>query len=121
MKNMHFILMLAICAICHAVNAQSSPEKIQLTSGGYALDAYLYHTGAELKPTVILLHGLPGNNQSPLDLAQNLNQAGMNILVFNYRGSYASEGYFSNYSPHGRSGCGDCLVKATPHISRIWH
>ncbi len=97
MKNMHFILMLAICVICHTVNAQSAPEKIPLASGGYVLDGYFYHAGAVSKPTVILLHGLPGNNQSPLDLAQNLNQAGMNILVFNYRGSYTSDGYFSHF------------------------
>ena len=46
-------------------------------------------------PTVILLHGFPGNQSSPLGLAEKLNAAGFNILVFNYQGSYLSEGTFS--------------------------
>jgi alpha/beta superfamily hydrolase len=46
-------------------------------------------------PTVILLHGFPGNQSSPLGLAEKLNDAGFNILVFNYQGSYLSEGNFS--------------------------
>jgi len=35
-------------------------------------------------PTAILLHGFPGNQSSPLGLAEKLNTAGLNIFVFNY-------------------------------------
>jgi pimeloyl-ACP methyl ester carboxylesterase len=45
-------------------------------------------------PTVILLHGLPGNERS-LDVAQSLRRAGYNVIYFNYRGSWGSKGTFS--------------------------
>jgi pimeloyl-ACP methyl ester carboxylesterase len=44
-------------------------------------------------PTVILLHGLPGNERS-LDLAQNIRRAGYNVIYFNYRGTWGSKGTF---------------------------
>jgi pimeloyl-ACP methyl ester carboxylesterase len=44
-------------------------------------------------PTVILLHGLPGNERS-LDLAQSIRRGGYNVIYFNYRGSWGSEGTF---------------------------
>jgi pimeloyl-ACP methyl ester carboxylesterase len=45
-------------------------------------------------PTVILLHGYPGNERN-LDLAQALRRAGVNVLFFDYRGSWGSGGTFS--------------------------
>lgn len=94
---------LAVILFCglfiHTCFAQVSKEKISLISKGSSLNAFFYgHTGNEEKPTVILLHGLPGNDDNPLNLAENLNKTGLNILVFNYRGSYSSEGYFSNFN-----------------------
>ena len=44
-------------------------------------------------PTVILLHGLPGNERS-LDLAQSIRRGGYNVIYFNYRGSWGSKGTF---------------------------
>lgn len=98
MKTIKFFLLLAVNAIILSVAAQPAAEKINLTSGGNALDAYFYNNPGESKPTVILLHGLPGNNSSPLDLAENLSKSGLKILVFNYSGSYASDGYFSSFN-----------------------
>ncbi len=46
------------------------------------------------KPTVLLLHGLPGIDQNH-DLAFALKNAGWNSLVFHYRGSWGSEGTYS--------------------------
>jgi pimeloyl-ACP methyl ester carboxylesterase len=43
---------------------------------------------------VILLHGYPGVERN-LDLAQAMRRAGMNVLYFNYRGSWGSQGTFS--------------------------
>jgi len=51
-------------------------------------------SGAELHPTVVLLHGLPGFEQNG-DLAQTIRRAGWNVLIFHYRGSWASGGVFS--------------------------
>lgn len=97
MKQVFFVLVLGFCAFISAC-AQTG-EKIELISQGSKLNAFFYSTpDKKSSPTVILLHGLPGNDQSPLDLAKNLNQAGFNILVFNYRGSFSSEGYFSHFN-----------------------
>jgi pimeloyl-ACP methyl ester carboxylesterase len=46
------------------------------------------------KPTMLLLHGLPGNERN-LDLAQAVRRAGWNVLAFTYRGAWGSEGIFS--------------------------
>jgi uncharacterized protein len=45
-------------------------------------------------PLVVLLHGFPGNERN-FDLAQLYRRAGLNVLVFHYRGSWGSEGTFS--------------------------
>jgi dipeptidyl aminopeptidase/acylaminoacyl peptidase len=58
--------------------------------------------GTGLRPTIILLHGFPGVSVVPrealrnvLELAQPLQRAGFNVLTFNYRGSWGSQGSFS--------------------------
>lgn len=50
--------------------------------------------GPEPHPTVVLLHGFPGNERN-LDLAQAIRRAGWNVLAFHYRGAWGSEGPFS--------------------------
>ena len=50
--------------------------------------------GAGPHPTVVLLHGFPGNEKN-LDLAQTLRRNGYDVLYFNYRGSWGSPGTFS--------------------------
>lgn len=45
-------------------------------------------------PTVLLLHGFPGNELN-MDLAQAMRRAGFNTAIFHYRGSWGSEGDFS--------------------------
>ncbi|GGE72049.1 alpha/beta hydrolase family protein [Sphingomonas prati] len=66
-----------------------------IASGGETLNA-LFYTAAGRGPhsTVLLLHGLPGNEQN-VDLAQSLRRAGWNVLTFHYRGSWGSPGAFS--------------------------
>lgn len=66
-----------------------------IPSGRVNLNAVLYTAaGAGPHPTILLLHGLPGNEQN-LDLAQTLRRAGWNVLTFHYRGSWGSPGAFS--------------------------
>jgi pimeloyl-ACP methyl ester carboxylesterase len=50
--------------------------------------------GQHMHPTVILLHGFPGNEQN-LDLAQSIRRVGWNVLYFHYRGAWGSAGDFS--------------------------
>ncbi|WP_310496107.1 alpha/beta fold hydrolase, partial [Sandarakinorhabdus sp.] len=51
-------------------------------------------SGAGPHPTVVLCHGLPGNEQN-LDLAQAARRAGFVVLTLHYRGSWGSPGIFS--------------------------
>lgn len=43
-------------------------------------------------PTVILLPGLPGNEKDVLGLGSELSEAGINVMTFNYSGTYKSQG-----------------------------
>jgi pimeloyl-ACP methyl ester carboxylesterase len=70
-------------------------ETFQLPSHGALLNAFIYiAAGAGPHPTVLLLHGFPGNEKN-LDLAQAMRRAGYDVLFFNYRGSWGSPGEFS--------------------------
>lgn len=60
-----------------------------------AMNALLYTAaGPGPHPTLLLLHGFPGNEQN-LDLAQAARRAGWNVLTLHYRGSWGSPGAFS--------------------------
>jgi pimeloyl-ACP methyl ester carboxylesterase len=66
-----------------------------IPSHGVNLNAVLYTAaGAGPHPTILLLHGLPGNEQN-LDLAQSIRRAGWNVLTLHYRGSWGTPGTFS--------------------------
>lgn len=68
---------------------------LAVPSGGVALNAVLLIAAGEgPHPTVLLLHGFPGNEQN-LDLAQAVRRAGWNVLTLHYRGSWGSPGSFS--------------------------
>lgn len=49
--------------------------------------------GEKPKETVIMLHGLPGNDNQ-FDIAQSIRRTGRNVIHFNYRGSWGSQGDF---------------------------
>ena len=66
-----------------------------IPSGDGAINAVMYTAaGAGLHPTLLLLHGFPGNEQN-LDIAQAARRAGWNVLTLHYRGSWGSPGAFS--------------------------
>ena len=70
-------------------------EVMHIPSGGVLINGVAYvAAGAGAHPTVILLHGLPGNEKN-LDLAQTIRRAGWTAVTFNYRGSWGSPGTFS--------------------------
>lgn len=90
-------------AIHHAVIADPKPDAanpagmaafvIPVEDG--AMNAVMYTAaGSGLHPTLLLLHGFPGNEQN-LDLAQAARRAGWNVLTLHYRGSWGSPGTFS--------------------------
>lgn len=73
------------------------PALIELNfdSHGDRINGILYQAGgAGPHPTVVLLHGYPGNEKN-LDLAQTMRRVGYNVLFFHYRGAWGSGGNFS--------------------------
>lgn len=78
-----------------ADRARGHRATIEFESGDVTLEGVLYQApGSGPHPTVIYLHGYPGG-PSGFDLAMALRRAGWNVLMFHYRGSWASEGSFS--------------------------
>lgn len=69
-------------------------EVLHVPSGDVLINGVAYlSAGAGPHPTIIICHGLPGNEKN-LDLAQSLRRAGWNAITFNYRGSWGSPGSF---------------------------
>lgn len=67
-------------------------EVVHIPSGKVAINGLVYiAAGPGPHPTVVLCHGLPGNEKS-LDLAQAMRRAGWTVITFNYRGSWGSPG-----------------------------
>ena len=79
------------------IDIDNPPAILELNfeSQGKRLNGILYMAnGSGSHPTVILLHGFPGNEKN-LDLAQALRRDGLNVLFFHYRGAWGSEGVYS--------------------------
>jgi len=67
---------------------------IHIPTHGLLINGVVYSpTGAGPHPTIVICHGLPGNEKN-LDLAQALRRSGWNAVTFNYRGSWGSPGNF---------------------------
>lgn len=70
-------------------------QQLLIQSHGVGMNALLFQaSGKGPHPTVILMHGLPGNERN-LDLAQAIRRAGWDVLTFTYRGAWGSPGDFS--------------------------
>jgi pimeloyl-ACP methyl ester carboxylesterase len=72
-----------------------SMEAPDVPSHGAKMYSVLYlAAGAGPHPTVVLMHGFPGNEQD-MDLAYSIRRAGWNVLVPHCRGAWGSEGAYS--------------------------
>jgi pimeloyl-ACP methyl ester carboxylesterase len=70
-------------------------KQLLVPSNGVGMNAlFLLASGEDPKPTLVLLHGLPGNERN-LDLAQAVRRTGWNVLTFTYRGAWGSPGNFT--------------------------
>jgi pimeloyl-ACP methyl ester carboxylesterase len=113
MKLLRALLCLALLAVAPAAGAVPDPgraaivdpprdaahparnQQLLIDSHGSKMNALFFlAAGAGPHPTMLLLHGLPGNERN-LDLAQAVRRAGWNVLTFTYRGAWGSEGDFS--------------------------
>jgi len=69
-------------------------EVLHVPSGGVKINGIaLVAAGAGVHPTLVFLHGLPGNEKN-IDLLQAARRAGWNAVTINYRGSWGSPGDF---------------------------
>ena len=70
-------------------------DGVTFHSGGCRLLGAFYRgAGRGPRPTVLLIHGLPGVEKN-LDLAYAMREGGWNCLLFHYRGSWGSQGNYS--------------------------
>src|ERR1035438_10135826 len=106
MRFYTLLILAAVCAFGQQVPASiftdppldtAPPAKmtvLHIPSPGVLINGVIYQpSGAGPHPTLIICHGLPGNEKN-LDLAQALRRAGWNAVTFNYRGSWGSPGVF---------------------------
>ncbi len=75
----------------------SQIQKIPITSDGIELTVYLYQAeGDGVKPTIIWCHGNPGGKEKgESKFAKQLNVKGLNVIRFNYRGLWGTEGVYT--------------------------
>lgn len=110
MRRIRDLALAATLALAAPALAQTSPvatdpapdatspagqDAFVLSVHGAGVNALIYTaSGARAHPTLLLLHGFPGNEQN-LDLAQAARRDGWNVLTLHYRGSWGSGGAFS--------------------------
>jgi pimeloyl-ACP methyl ester carboxylesterase len=76
-------------------NAPAGFSELFIPTNNALLAGFLYRANGNGKhPTVLMLHGFPGNERN-LDLAQVIRSHGWNVIYFDYRGSWGSQGKFS--------------------------
>ncbi len=97
MKRILITIIASILSIISSSTfSQITPVKIDLFSNGNKLNADFYRaSGDEKCPTLILLHGMPGGEGDQFGLGKKLSPLGINVLVFNFTGTWRSEGVFS--------------------------
>lgn len=75
--------------------ARAGQTELAIPSAGAKLAGFIYRAnGVQKHPTLLLLHGYPGNERN-LDIAQVVRSRGWNVIYFDYRGSWGSQGQFS--------------------------
>jgi len=75
---------------------QTKVVDVNLISDGNKLNAHMYLPDSNYTShTLVMLHGYPGGEGDPLGLGKALSSLGIKVLVFNYQGTWSSEGTFS--------------------------
>ena len=112
------VLMLGI--VTSNAYSQITPVKIDLYSNDNKLNADFFKaSGKDKYPTLILLHGLPGGEGDLFGLGKKLSPLGINVLVFNFRGTWSSEGVFSFDSSMEDIGAAICFLKNKENIENF--
>ncbi len=75
---------------------QPGPVAIEFPSHESSVHGRVFPAGgADLHPTLLLVPGWPGNANDVVGLGDSLPRQGINVVMFNPRGMWASEGSFS--------------------------
>ena len=86
-----------ICLLFALSTAFGQVQKVNISCEGVVLNAFMYEAvGGGSKATIIWMHGNPGGKEegkSPLAL--ELSNNGVNVLRFNYRGLWGTDGTFT--------------------------
>ena len=76
-------------------DSPAGSTELFIPSGNSLVAGLIYSAnGVQKHPTLLLLHGYPGNERN-LDIAQVVRSHGWNVIYFDYRGSWGSQGKFS--------------------------
>lgn len=77
-------------------------QKVEISSDGIQLNAYMYQAkGDSLKPTIVWCHGNPSSKEEgESKFAMRLNDQNINVLRFNYRGLWGTEGTYTPGNCH---------------------
>lgn len=80
-----------------APNDPKFPASMQpvsfISHGSKLLGTFFFASGEGLHPTILLLHGFPGNEVN-YDIAHAVRRMSYNVMVFHYRGCWGSEGNY---------------------------
>lgn len=90
-------IVFALCFMLGHSVCQAQIQKIEVLSEGIELNTYIYQAeGEDLKPTLIWCHGNPGGKEKGgSEFAIELNKRGINVVRFNYRGLWGTEGTYT--------------------------
>lgn len=91
------VFFLLISIFYYPVQSQDiEPIDITINRNGVFLKGKFFIADGEgIFPTVILLHGFPGNEKDVLGIGNKLSNAGLNALTFTFSGTFQSQGEYS--------------------------
>ena len=69
-------------------------DDIQFYSQKEKVEGKFFPAKSKVAITILLLHGFPGNPEDVLGLGEELSIRGYNVLTFNYRGTFGSDGLY---------------------------
>lgn len=71
-------------------------EKVKIDGENLTLNGILFPAeGIGSSPTLLLLQGFPGGESDVFGIGAKFQKAGINVLIFNYSGTYGSDGDYS--------------------------
>jgi dipeptidyl aminopeptidase/acylaminoacyl peptidase len=121
MKKVFILFVFSLLAgIPLSILSQTEVIDVNLVSDGNILNAQIYLPDSKkTSHTVIMLHGYPGGEGDPLGLGKALSNLGINVLVFNYQGTWSSEGEFSFESSMNDVSSALSFLKENENIQRF--